>query len=408
MSRIVVVGGGHAAAQLCASLAEAGAGNRVVMVTAEPHVPYQRPPLSKSYLKDAESAPAWLRAQSYYDTHGVTVKLSTTVTAIDRRARELALSDGSRLPYDQLVLATGTRARQLPELDAAKFSNVHTLRTLTDADRLRAQFESAQRVLVVGGGFIGLEIAATAAQSGKSVTVLEAGGRLLGRSVSEPIAQFLYAHHSLRGVQIQLNSRISQVEYEDDRVVSVQIGDQTLAVDLVLVGIGAVPNDDLAQQAGLPCDDGVIVDAQLRTSDPAIWAIGDCVRFPSHSLGCPIRLESVQNANDQARCVAANLLGQEQKYAALPWFWSDQGEVRLQIAGLGQPTYNYEVRGEPTTGKFSVIGFEGDVIKVVESINMPADHMAARKLITAGKPVDRVQAVDAAVPLKSLEGAVAA
>jgi len=408
VSRIVVVGGGHAAAQLCASLAEAGAGNRVVMITAEPHVPYQRPPLSKSYLKDAESAPAWLRAESFYVTHGVTLRLNTTVSAIDRQAKELALSDGSRLTYDQLVLATGTRARQLPELHAEKLANVHTLRTITDADRLRAQFESAKRVLVVGGGFIGLEVAATAAHSGKSVTVLEAGGRLLGRSVSEPIAQFLYAHHSLRGVQIQLNSRISQVNHEGDRVVSVQIGDQTLAVDLVLVGIGAVPNDDLAQQAGLPCDDGVVVDAQLRTSDPAIWAIGDCVRFPSQSLGCALRLESVQNANDQARCVAANLLGQEQAYAALPWFWSDQGEVRLQIAGLSQPTYEYEVRGELTSGKFSVIGFEGDVIRVVESINMPADHMAARKLIAAGKPVDRVQAVSAAVPLKSLEAAVAA
>lgn len=408
MSRIVVVGGGHAAAQLCASLAEAGAGNRVVMITAEPHVPYQRPPLSKAYLKDVDAAPAWLRAESYYDTHGVTVKLNTTVTAIDRQAKQLALSDGSSLPYDQLVLATGTRARQLPELDAAKFTNVHTLRTITDADRLRIQFESAQRVLVVGGGFIGLEVAATAAQAGKSVTLLEAGGRLLGRSVSEPIAQFLYTHHSLRGVEIQLNSRITQVNDEEGRVVSVQVGEKTLPVDLVLVGIGAVPNDDLAQQAGLACDDGVVVDAQLRTSDPAIWAMGDCVRFPSHSLGCAIRLESVQNANDQARCVAANLLGQEQAYAALPWFWSEQGDVRLQIAGLGQPAYEYEVRGELTSGKFSVIGFEGDVIRVVESINMPADHMAARKLIAAGKAVDRVQAVNAGVPLKSLEAAVAA
>ncbi|WP_397473790.1 NAD(P)/FAD-dependent oxidoreductase [Pusillimonas sp.] len=407
MSRIVVVGGGHAAAQLCASLVEAGAGDRVVMITAESHVPYQRPPLSKSYLKDADAAPAWLRAESYYSTHGVTIKLGTEVVGVDRQARRLSLSDGTLLSYGQLVLATGTRARPLPDLDTSQFSNVHSLRTIADADRLRAQFESAQRVLVVGGGFIGLEVASTAAQLGKRVTVLEAAGRLLGRSVSEPIARFLHAHHSLRGVELLLNSRISQVNIEAGRVVSAQVGEQTLPTDLMLVGIGAEPNDGLAQQAGLYCDDGIVVDSHLRTADPAIWAMGDCVRFPSHILGHLVRLESVQNANDQARCVAANLLGKEQSYGALPWFWSDQGDIRLQIAGLAQPKYEYEVRGTFTSGKFSVLGFEGDVLKVVESINMPADHMAARKLIAGGKPVDRALAVNTEVPLKSLDGVAA-
>ncbi len=407
MSHIIVVGGGHAAAQFCASMIEAGQGERVVMVSDEAHVPYQRPPLSKTYLKEAQPAPAWIRADSFYTGKGVALRLSSRAVRVDRQARQLHLADGGMLPYAHLVLATGTRARTLPGLEALA-ANVHTLRTLDDAARLREQALAAEHVLVVGGGFIGLEIAATLAAQGKRVTVLEAAPRLLARSVSPEVSTFLLAHHRSRGVDIRLEAAIERFEGDAQGVQRVWLGGgEALPVDMVVVGIGAVPNDELAKEAGLECDNGVVVDEGMRTSDPHILAIGDCTAFPSHHLGRRIRLESIQNANDQARCAAATVLGQPQPYQALPWFWSDQGEVRLQIVGLAQPRHERVLRGQLADGKFSVLYFDGDVLAAVESINLPADHMAARKLVAAGQPVPREQASDASVPLKSLEAKAA-
>lgn len=402
MSHIIVVGGGHAAAQFCASMIDAGQGERVVMVSDEAHVPYQRPPLSKTYLKDAEPTPAWIRADSYYTGKGVALRLSSRAVGIDRQARQLRLEDGSMLPYEKLVLATGTRARTLPGLEGMA-ANVHTLRTLKDAAGLREQARSAERVLVLGGGFIGLEIAATLTLQGKQVTLLEAGPRLLARSVSPEVSQFLLAHHRSRGVDIRLDAAIERFEGDEQGVTRVWLGGESLPVDLVVVGIGALPNDELAREAGLVCENGIVVDTHMQTSDPHVLAIGDCTAFPSHILGRHVRLESVQNANDQARCAAATILGQAQPYRALPWFWSDQGEVRLQIVGLAQAHHERVLRGALSDGKFSVMYFDGDMLAAVESINMPSDHMAARKLVAAGGPVPRDQAVDVSVPLKSLE-----
>ena len=407
MSHVIVVGGGHAAAQFCASMIEAGQGERVILVSEEAHVPYQRPPLSKTYLKDPQPAPAWIRADSFYTGKGVDVRLSSRAVRIDRQARLLHLADGGALPYAHLVLATGTRARTLPSLEAMA-ANVHTLRTLDDAARLRQQAESAQRVLVVGGGFIGLEIAATLAAQGKQVTLLEAAPRLLARSVSPEVSAFLLAHHRSRGVDVRLDAVVEGFEGDAQGVAGVRLADgQALPVDMVVVGIGALPNDELAQEAGLDCDNGVVVDESMQTSDPHILAIGDCTAFPSHHLGRRVRLESIQNANDQARCAAAAVLGQPQPYRALPWFWSDQGEVRLQIVGLAQPQHERVLRGNLADGKFSVLYFDGEVLTAVESINAPADHMAARKLVAAGQPVPRDAARDVAVPLKTLEAAAA-
>ena len=407
MKRIVVVGGGHAAAQFCASMIESKEDIQLLLVSDEAHLPYQRPPLSKTYLKDDAPEAALLRAASYYADHNVAVRLGGKVADIDRASQTIGLEGGERIPYDVLVLATGTRARTLPLFEGGH-ANVFTLRTLDDAARLRERLQSAQNLLVVGGGFIGLEIAATSAQLGKSVTLLEAAPRLLGRSSSPEVSAYLLEKHRAAGVDIRVQTAIDRVDVQGEAVKGVWVGNEYLPVDVIVVGIGAVPNDDLARQAGLACDNGVVVDAHMRTSDPAILAIGDCTAFPSAALGRRIRLESVQNANDQARCAALTVTGKPAPYTALPWFWSDQGAVRIQIAGVPEQDHVRVVRGDPSQDKFSVLYFEGDVLTSVESINAAADHIAARKLITARTPIPMERAADPAIPLKDVAASTAA
>jgi len=401
VNKIIVVGGGHAGAQFCASLVEAQLPAQVVLISDEAHLPYQRPPLSKTYLKDDAPEPAWLRSESFYADNGAVLRLTSRVEDIDRAGKTVGLASGERLPYDTLVLATGTRARTLPLFDGG-YSNVFTLRTLDDAVRLRGTMQSASRVLVVGGGFIGLEIAATSVLLGKAVTLLEAAPRLLGRSVSSEVSDYLLETHRKSGVDIRLESVADRVEVSDGAITGVWVADELLPVDLVVVGIGAVPNTELAEAAGLECHNGVVVDAYMRTSDPDILAIGDCTAFPSSWLGRRVRLESVQNANDQARCAVQTIAGKQEPYTALPWFWSDQGAVRIQIAGIPEQTHRRVVRGEPGQGKFSVLYFDGEVLTSVESINSAADHIAARKLIASGVAVPADRAADPAVPLKTL------
>ena len=401
MKKIVVVGGGHAGAQFCASMVESKEDIQLLLVGDEAHLPYQRPPLSKAYLKDEAPEAALLRAASFYADNNAVVRLTSKVVDIDRANQTIGLADEERIAYDVLVLAMGTRARTLPVLEGGH-ANVFTLRTLDDAVRLRAQLQSSQNLLVIGGGFIGLEIAATSAQLGKSVTLLEAAPRLLGRSSSPEVSAYLLEKHRATGVNIRLQTAIDRIDVQGDTVKGVWVGDEYLPVDLIVVGIGAVPNDDLARQAGLECETGVMVDAHMRPSDPAILAIGDCTAFPSAALGRRLRLESVQNANDQARCAANTVLGKLEPYTALPWFWSDQGGVRIQIAGVPEQDHLRVVRGDPAQDKFSVLYFEGDILTSVESINSAADHIAARKLITARTPVPMDRAIDPTVPLKDV------
>jgi len=397
---IVVVGGGHAAAHLSASLAEKALQAKVTLVSDEAQLPYHRPPLSKAYLKDAEPAAAWLRSADFYAGHGAQWRLSTRVTRIVREDRRVELADGQSLPYDRLVLATGARARTRPAL-ADDLDNVHTLRTLDDAVRLRERLQMAGQVVVVGGGFIGLEIAATAAQLGKQVVVLEAAPRLLARSASPEVSDHLLASHRAAGVDVRLNAVITGFDIREGSVAAVETADGGLPADLVVVGIGAVPNDELAREAGLACDNGIVVDAHMVTSDPAILAIGDCTAFPFAPLGRRIRLESVQNANDQARCAAQTLSGMAEPYAALPWFWSEQGPLRIQIAGVPEAHHERVLRGDPAQGRFSVLHFSDGALTCVESVNAPADHMAARKLIADACRVPRDEAADPSIPLKS-------
>lgn len=406
VKKIVVVGGGAAGAQFCASMIDSKEDVQLVLVGSEPHLPYQRPPLSKTYLKDPSPGPALLRAASFYSDNHATLRLASTVTRLNLQGKNVELDSGESIAYDTLVLATGTHARTLPLL-TDDYVNVFTLRTLDDAVRLREQMQVAQNVLIIGGGFIGLELAATSVQLGKAVTLLEAAPRLLGRSSSPEVSAYLLNKHRTTGVDIRLQTVVDRIDASNGVVNSVWVGSQRLPVDVIVVGIGAVPNDALAREAGLECANGIVVDEFMRTGDPSVLAIGDCTAFPSSTLGYRIRLESVQNANDQARCAARTVLGKPEPYTALPWFWSDQGTVRIQIAGVPGQEHKRVVRGDPVQDKFSVLYFDGDVLTAVESINSTADHIAARKLIVAGAGIPLERAMNPAVPLKEVLSSVA-
>lgn len=398
---IVIVGGGHAGAQLCNALAGAGLGARVHLVCDEAELPYQRPPLSKAFLKDPQQAMQAHRAEPWYAEAGITLHRGDAVVAIDRAAHTVQLRSGTQLPYAQLVLATGAVARTLPALPAT-LANVAALRSAADALRLRGLLGAAQQLTVLGGGFIGLEIAATARALGKQVTVLESAPRLLSRSVSPELAEHVLATHRASGIDLRLGVKVGDFAIVGDRLASLSVDGQAHAVELLVMGIGAAPRMQLAQEAGLACDNGIVVDEALRTSDPAILALGDCASFPEHGSGRRLRLESVQNANDQARTALATLTGQHEPYRALPWFWSEQGSLRLQMAGLMPADGVRHRRPGATPASFSILHYVGDRLACVESVNAPLDHMAARKLLETGKSPAPTVACDPAVALKSL------
>jgi 3-phenylpropionate/trans-cinnamate dioxygenase ferredoxin reductase subunit len=406
METIVIVGAGQAGFQAAASLREAGISGRLTLVGEEAALPYQRPPLSKAYLAGKTDARGLLlRQESFFAEHRIEHRPGTRVTAIDRAGRSVRLSDGEDLSYDHLILATGTRNRALP-VPGADLDGVRQLRSLDDADALRAAIEGIHRIVVVGAGFIGLEFAAVCAARGLSVTVIEAAERVMARAVSPETSEAFRAFHEEAGVTFLFGAGVTAIEGEGGRAVAVRTADgQSLPADLVLVGIGVVPNQELAEEVGLAVRDGIEIDAFLATSDPAISAIGDCVRFPSRfASGMPggdrVRIESVQNAVDQGRCLAARLTGRPAAYDAVPWFWSDQGPRKLQIAGLAAPS-DASVLRRAGAG-FSVFRFRDGALTAVESVDRPADHMAARRLLAAGKRLTPEQAGDPGFDLKAL------
>mgnify|MGYP001093710313 CR=1 FL=1 len=400
MQKVVIVGGGHAAAQLCGSLVEGKFPGSITLVCEERRLPYHRPPLSKAFLKDPSAETQPLRAESSYTEAGIEVLLGEPAVAIDRATRTVTLASGRVLPYDALVLATGTRARRLANVPD-DLENLIYLRNAADAGRLRDALAAAESVVVLGGGFIGLEIAATARQFGKSVTVYEAAPRLLARVVSPEVSEHVARVHRESGIEIHLDALVDQVEVEGRRAVAIHVGGERRPIDLIVAGIGAVPETSLAEAAGLECNNGIVVDAYMRTSDPAIYAIGDCTSFPYAPWGSPLRLESVQNANDQARTLAGVLLGRPEEHGALPWFWSEQGNLRLQIAGLAPSGTERYIRESNRPGSFSVLHFAEGRLVCVESVNNPVDHIAARKLLEAGRNPPREQLLDPSIPLKA-------
>ncbi|MFC6789528.1 NAD(P)/FAD-dependent oxidoreductase [Methylobacterium komagatae] len=403
---IVIVGAGQAGFQAAASLREGGYAGPLALVGDETALPYQRPPLSKAYLAgktDAEGLA--LRPASFFAEHRIALHAGSLARSIDREGRRLVLADGTALPYAHLVLATGARNRPLP-VPGAELAGVRQLRGLSDADALKAALVDSPRIVVIGAGFIGLEFAAVAAGRGLDVTVVEAADRPMARAVSADTAAFFRRAQEELGVRFAFGAGVSGLLGCESRVSAVSLADgRELPADLVVIGIGVLPNADLAAEAGLPATDGVRVDAFLATPDPAISAIGDCARFPSPFVhGLPgdgtVRIESVQNAIDQGRCLAARLTGRPAAYGALPWFWSDQGAHKLQIAGLSAPGDEAVVRGTGTA--FSVFRFRAGRLCAVESVNRAGDHMIARRLLTAGTPLAPDQAADPAFDLKGL------
>lgn len=407
--RIVIVGGGHAAAQLCGLLATAGMGARVHLVCAEDELPYQRPPLSKSFLKNPAEQPQPLRAEAWYAQSGITLHRGDPVLEIDRAQHRLQLRSGLALHYGQLVLATGARARRLAQLPSG-LANAAALRSAADAERLRNLLAGATRLTVLGGGFIGLEIAAAARALGKDVMVLESAPRLLARSVSAELAGFVLATHRASGIDMRLSAAVTGFEIEDEgvgdgvgkRLATLTVDGRSEPVELLVLGVGAEPETALALAAGLAVDagGGVFVDEFMRSSDPAILAIGDCASFPAPE-GQRLRLESVPNANDQARTAAATLAGRLEPHRALPSFWSEQGGLRLQMAGLLPAGTSSHRRPGATPASFSLLHYLGAQLVCVESANAPMDHMAGRKLLEAGRSPEPAAACDVTVPLKS-------
>jgi 3-phenylpropionate/trans-cinnamate dioxygenase ferredoxin reductase subunit len=398
---VVIIGAGQAGVQVAQSLRQMGHAGQISLVGEEVHAPYQRPPLSKAYLKGEMPAESLLlRPVETLSAQDIELHTGVHVTAIDRNAMTVT-GMGLNLPYDLLVIATGTRPRTLP-LPGAGLPGVLALRGIEDADRLREALETARSVVIIGGGFIGLEAAATARGKGKAVTVVEAAPRVMARAVAPAISAWFEAMHRDMGSTVLTNTGVTAIEGHD-KVEAVVLADGTrLPAELVLVGIGAVPNDDLARKAGLSCPNGIATDAQGRTEDSAIFAAGDCALMPNPYAGGPIRLESVQNAIDQAKAVAAAMLGSDKPYYAVPWFWSDQGTAKLQTTGLPLNTDTHVLRGDPAEGRFTVFHLRGGTIIAADSVNMPADHMAARRLVAARAAIAPATLADSGIPLKSL------
>ncbi len=408
MNPIVIVGGGHAGAQLCSSLAEANLGPQVHLVCDEPVVPYQRPPLSKTALKSADEPLQWHRAPEWYAERGITLHLGNAAVAVDRTRRKLRLRSGAELDYATLVLATGARARTIPGWPAT-LTNVAVVRQASDTQRLAPMLAAAASVTVIGGGFIGLEVAACAHAMGKRARVIEVASRLLGRAASSELSAYVLEAHRTSGIDIAVGASLGEPRIEGDRVVSLTVDGRDEPAELVVIGVGAVPETALAQAAGLDVANGIVVDAAMRTSDPAILAIGDCTSFPAHALAPSptgrLRLESVQNASDQARTAALTIQGLQAEYRALPWFWSDQGGLRLQMAGLlPLPAADSRITTHRRPGakpeSFSLLHYDGARLACVESVNAPMDHIASRKLVERGSTLAPEVACDPAVALK--------
>lgn len=397
---IVVIGAGHAAAQVVDSLRREGFAGRLVLVGEEPTLPYQRPPLSKKFLAgEMEPDRLPIRHAAFYESIHCELLLGNPVDAINTGARELKLADGSRLTYDKLVLAIGGHARPLP-VPGADLAGVHVLRTMTDVNAIRAQAVPGTPVVIVGAGYIGLECAATFRKLGLDVTVIEMMDRVMSRVVAPEMSRFYAGEHLAHGVSILIGKRVGAM-LGDKRVTAVECTDGTrVPADLVLIGIGLVPNTELASTAGVQCDNAIAVDEHCRTSDPDVYAIGDCCSHPSPRYGRRIRLESVDNAFEQARTAAANICGRLLVHDKTPWFWSDQYELKLQIVGLCQGYDTVVLRGDPAGRAFSCCYLRDGELIALDAVNHAKDFMAARKLVGEHVKPDPVRLADPALAIK--------
>ena len=400
---VAVVGAGQAGFQAASSLRQEGFAGRVVLIGDEPGLPYQRPPLSKSYLAGESGLDElWLRPEAFYEKQDIELVAGDAVTSIDRAGHSLRLSSGVAIECDHIVLATGARCRALP-VPGADLDGVFALRTLADADILRERLARARDVVVVGAGFIGLEFAAVAIGAGAAVHIVEVTQQPMGRVVSAETSRFFTKAHRDWGAAISLGTGIARIFGDGRRVTAVETSDgRVLAADLVLICIGVLPNAELAHNAGLAVENGIVVDELLQTGAPAISAIGDCANFPTRYALGRVRLESVQNGVDQARAVAARIAGKRvAPYDKVPWFWSDQRDLKLQIAGITVGHDAAVLRGDPDNRSFSVFCFKEGHLLGVESVNRPADHIVARRLLERDPQLSPAQAADESYDLKA-------
>ncbi len=399
MAGIVVVGAGQAGAALVAKLRALGHDGPLTLIGAEPVPPYQRPPLSKAYLLgEMDMERLFLRPESYYTEQGITLITDAAVTALDPARRQIRMGDQT-LDYEQLALTTGAIPRRLPAALGGDLAAVHTVRTLADVDRMAPEFVAGRRMVVIGGGYIGLEAAAVGAKRGLSVTVIEAAPRILQRVAAAETSDYMRQLHAGQGVTLLEGTPLERLEGRDGRVIAAHLADgRVIAADFVVCGIGITPDDALAQAAGLTIDNGIATNAQGRTSDPHVWAAGDCASFPWR--GEQMRLESVQNAIDQAECVAANMLGADQPYDPVPWFWSDQYDMKLQIAGLGTGHDRVFVRESGSARSHWYFG--GGTFLAVDAMNDPRAFMLGKRLLTQRRSPDPARLADPAVDLKDL------
>ena len=396
-----IVGAGQAGATLAVCLRSQGCDGPIRLIGDEPHPPYQRPPLSKDFMNSASGTAPLLRSERFYCEHDIDLIPGNPVRRLDFRGRRVVLDTGHEVPFTRLAVTTGGRPRRLPAAEG--FQGVFHLRTVDDAEAIRAALFEQARIVVVGGGFIGLELAATLSGLGHRVTLLEAGSRLLGRAVAPQTAEYFRSLHRAWGVEVLLDEQPAHFAGTEGRLTSLTTtAGREIPATVAIIGIGLEPNTELCEAAGLDCTDGVDVDQYMCAGPDWMVAAGDCARFPQSGGSGRVRIESVQNATDQARCAAGSLLGHRKAYETVPWFWSCQRDQRLQMAGAGTGADRNVVRGDPQEGAFSVLRYRHDRLVAVDSVNRPAEHMTARKLIGQVRGPSAAQAADTDFDLKSL------
>lgn len=398
----VIVGAGQAGGDMATALRQMGYTGRIILIGDEKAPPYRRPPLSKAYLSGEIGEDAlYLKPLATYEKQNIELRTGVTVTAIDRQAHTVTLDNGETIKYDKLALTTGGRARRLP-LPGAEKPNVHYVRTLDDIGRLKEQFKEGSRLVIVGGGYIGLEAASVGIKKGLKVTLVEALPRMLARVTGPELSQYYYGVHTAHGVDIRLGAGVQALE-GGDTVEAVVLQDGTkIPADLLIVGIGLIPNTEIAEKAGLAVDNGVLVDLYAQTSDPDIVAAGDCTNHENGFLGRRLRLESVPNASEQARVAAATILGQKTPHAGVPWFWSDQYDLKLQMVGLSQGYDQVVIRGSMEANNFTAFYLQDGVIISLDCVNRPQDFMIGKKLVAGRVKADPTVLADESIVLKTL------